>query len=1358
MRIRRKTWAMLGIGAVAVVAAAVLVVRAWVVPAVIVRQIEARYGGKVRVRSWWLGRNSSGINGLELHEGPGADSPVWAKAERVETDLSLGDLLHGRTSPARLVVDRPNVTLRLSRDNHFLTDIPIRSGGASGGGLPPIEARDATLTFRQEGRPEFTIHHINASLAPEAGGDSAATAHADDPVWGPVSASGRFAPGFATGRFDLDAGRIPADPGKAASVPYVPPTVWKHVEPTGPLAVRLNLGFGGKDGVTYRVEVASRGATLALPKLDVAARDTAGSMVYDSEVATLKHVRGDSLGGRLDVDGTLDFNPVPARFALALRLETIDVAQTPRSWRLGDAGITGRLTGRADLRMALRPEGVDLNGTTGHATVKDATVEGIPAKAVRLDLEGTGGDLKYESESDCGLRNSDFGILRAVYREPNPDTLRIAQGGASSPQSAIRDPQSKQSERSVGRDGVIMPKSITTRVELDDVDLRDVVKRAEKSGVKVPVEVRGLASVKAVVTVPLGALKSLRDYRLKGTVTLDDLSVGGVRPGPLRAWVDLDRGVLALNDLTGRLVDSKDGKSVDGQVSDETPHDSRTLADATPLPPGGFRVDLRAELDPAGKLSAKVEGRALPLARLAAAAATRNVAGLAGAVDVRAVAEGDLEHASDPKAWTVRGKVRGDRLAIERLTLDRVAADVRLADGRLTLDPIAADLDRQPLRASVTAETSEPFAFEAKLDVADWDVARLASAVPALARGPELAGRFRAKGTAEGTLQPREVRTRGEGLLRGARAGDVDVGDVPFAWRTEGETIRLRIDRARVFGGTLAGEATVPAGGGTIEGRAAVADIDLGEVTRVATGGGFPMAGRAGGTVRFRIPEHPEDEGADGILDADLTAPDLTVRGTTATELTAKARLRRGVVSCEVNAKGLGGTLSASGTAPVSALNGGRAGSLAGDLRARNIRIEGLWPALGLARPLGPLHGLANFAVDVRPSAVKAASSRSVPVVTGGFGLGALTWGRNWPLGRVQGRFSYGPEGWQLGLVNASLFEGETTGSIRGTTDANGVSRATFRADIERARLHQVLAVAPLLGGGFEGFGSIHITGQVDGSVHADAALDIGAARVFRIPLARLEVPATLDYAPDVGSGTLRIPRWSARVAGGRAWGTGLLRLGADSRHAGTIEFAALDLETLARAAAFPGSRASGKLNGKISWTGKDPSRFRQLRGVVDLDLDDAELFEMPVLRQIGQFLGASQSGVFNDGDLHGVLDDDRLIVEDCTLAGRLVQLHATGTVGFDGRLDLMVVVNTSQIITETGQALLNLIPGLRRQGRRPEVLDRFGGFLSNRLLKFRVTGTVSHPSVNADPTVLVTEGAVNFFADVLKLPFNLLR
>jgi translocation and assembly module TamB len=105
------------------------------------------------------------------------------------------------------------------------------------------------------------------------------------------------------------------------------------------------------------------------------------------------------------------------------------------------------------------------------------------------------------------------------------------------------------------------------------------------------------------------------------------------------------------------------------------------------------------------------------------------------------------------------------------------------------------------------------------------------------------------------------------------------------------------------------------------------------------------------------------------------------------------------------------------------------------------------------------------------------------------------------------------------------------------------------------------------------------------------------------------------------------------------------------------------------------------------------------------------------------------------------------------------VQLHLTGTVNFDTRLDLIVLVNTRDLIPQTGQALVGVIPGLGDAvGRRDEAVRQVGNFLSDRLLKFRVTGTLGSPSVNIDPAVAVSTAAVGFFSGVLKLPLNLLR
>src|SRR4051812_2999885 len=101
MRIPGKVLKGLGVGLVAAVVVFV-VVRTWVVPAVIVTRIRAPPGGKVRIRDWWLNGQGAGVVGLTVAEGPAADAPVWLSSPRASTDLSLGGFLRGRFAPRRI--------------------------------------------------------------------------------------------------------------------------------------------------------------------------------------------------------------------------------------------------------------------------------------------------------------------------------------------------------------------------------------------------------------------------------------------------------------------------------------------------------------------------------------------------------------------------------------------------------------------------------------------------------------------------------------------------------------------------------------------------------------------------------------------------------------------------------------------------------------------------------------------------------------------------------------------------------------------------------------------------------------------------------------------------------------------------------------------------------------------------------------------------------------------------------------------------------------------------------------------------------------------------------------------------------
>ncbi len=83
--------------------------------------------------------------------------------------------------------------------------------------------------------------------------------------------------------------------------------------------------------------------------------------------------------------------------------------------------------------------------------------------------------------------------------------------------------------------------------------------------------------------------------------------------------------------------------------------------------------------------------------------------------------------------------------------------------------------------------------------------------------------------------------------------------------------------------------------------------------------------------------------------------------------------------------------------------------------------------------------------------------------------------------------------------------------------------------------------------------------------------------------------------------------------------------------------------------------------------------------------------------------------GVFDDGDLHGTISERKVHIDNLTLVGPLAQVHASGTLDFDGRLNLEVVVNNNKGIPESGQVMMARVAQRRRRGGHARRADRPG-------------------------------------------------
>ena len=1324
----------------ALLAALGLVVRTFVVPAVLAGRIGAAVGGRAEMRSWWLNTRSAGVVGLTLREGHGPGAPVWASAERVTTDLGLGKLLRGAFFPGRLTLRSPEVALRFDRNGTLLTKI----GGGSGSGvsgkpaaIPVVIAEGAKVTIRQEGRPAMVVTGVTGRLAPDGDALSLA-ARSNDPNWGPVEAFGRFDPKTRGGRFDLKStAPVGVTAERATSIPFVPPEVWDHVSPEGPVDFRLGVetAASGPAAPTPKVktEILWRGTTLRSKSLDLTATGAIGRVVVDGPLVTFDKVAGRAIDGQVGVSGTLDFGATPAKFDLKLDIDHLDVAEAPKVWQLDEAGLTGRLTGKAHLLAALKPGGVDLTGSTGGGVVENGRIQGIPFKSIKLAMKAEGDDLRYEA------KDAPAGSAAPVGSEPaRPVGTPEAPGVAGGP------PPPK----------IQLPKSLTTRIELEDVDVSDLVRQAQfLLGYPFPVPITGRLSVNADATIPLGQLKSFADYAFHGDLVLKGASVYNVDLGRLASRVDLDKGVLVLKDFRGRLVDRPDGGP------DNPPEATAEVPVTGPLPVGGFRGTLTAEIVPAGKLSARFEGNTLPLGELSAPVLPRPTP-LSGRATLEFAADADLGRAADPAAWTVTGTVRSRAIKYHSAALDGVAARVALKGGRLDVDELTATLRGRPLAARLGLDLKPPQAFSASVDVTGWGVEDVLAWVPDAPTPAPAAGALTARALAEGTLAPFALTTRGEGRFDRLRVGPVGFGDLPFHWTTRGDAVDVAVTDARPFGGRVTAEAVVPLKPGRpVAGSARIEGVDAAAVSAAVPGGKLAVTGRASGELSFSV---PHDVSA---LDASvkLSAPDLTVQGVPVERLRASVRALRRAASYELNAESLGGRIKFTGSVPLGRTAGAGDAPLPpalptvrsadGEFRAAGFELAQVWKALGLAGAVSRLGGRGAIDANVRAVLDEPGSglyAHGLAEVRG------LTWHSATPVGRLRGVIAVTPRSWRVDQFTGDLLGGSVGGAVWGGPPPAGSGRPAlgYEFRVERASLKTAVeALAPTLGVAVEGVGTARFSGTINEAVRANGDIQVGRAKVAGLAITDLRLPAELVTSLGGHAGVLTVRRWSARVAGGTANGNGRFRLGEDRSFQTEVNLAAVDLESIARVESAGKPSASGKVSGKVTLSGSDPTRPRDYRGRADLDLDDASLMNVPVVREIDRLLGSSRGGVFDDGDLSATIGNGEITVESLTLVGRLAQLHITGTVGFDGQLDMGALVNTSQIVSETGQALVGLVPGLSGARGRDRQAAGLASFLSSRLLKFRIAGTVKNPTVNLDPGVGVGDSAVNFFAGVFRLP-----
>jgi translocation and assembly module TamB len=257
----------------------------------------------------------------------------------------------------------------------------------------------------------------------------------------------------------------------------------------------------------------------------------------------------------------------------------------------------------------------------------------------------------------------------------------------------------------------------------------------------------------------------------------------------------------------------------------------------------------------------------------------------------------------------------------------------------------------------------------------------------------------------------------------------------------------------------------------------------------------------------------------------------------------------------------------------------------------------------------------------------------------------------------------------------------------------------------------------------------------------AKAEVRVEQAQVFGLRLADLYIPAEFLFAPGSGVATLQIRQSTVRVAGGQVRGDVRLHCGAYQDFRTDLQLTNLDLKAFPWLSQDDRRPATGRISGRVKLESPASARPGAMRGKVHLDLANASLFELPVFRQVNQFLGSEQGGIFEAGELDLTLAGAAISIDQLALVGRLIQLRARGTIGFDSQLDLEVILKTNQVIPQAGRAVVAAMlgRGLGPRGDDATIL-RTSNPLAHGPVKLRISGSLAEPKITADASIDFTD------------------
>jgi hypothetical protein len=1263
----------------------------------VAHKISAQIGMPVEVTQVRVGLFTSTI-GLRVFD-PAQPDPSKAEVFAVQdarANVSLFGFATGRIAPTKVDLHDVNLMLHVSADGKVLTTLPRPPSGGETGALPAITLTNGRITIHQAGRPEFALQNLN--LTAEPNGNSVKLSGAvDDPLWSKWVVTGDIPREGKAGSIELSAPDAPLTMDRLGSVPFVPVSVWQHIQPNGRGAVTVRLWTDSAGEVHYCVEVKPNAAALTIPDANATITHVTGTITVSGSKVTLAGTRAELASGTITVDGDYDFGSEPRIVHVTVSADKLDIRQLPKEWSLPEE-FEGKLKGKADLTLRIRSDGhIDPDGG-GEGAITEVKFLGQTQADIPIRLLPAGTRYEFQHPKKTG--------------HARPPHTTVASSAPAQEKKPVDPPKKDQPPKKEA------PATLAATIRLRDIDIAELL---QKLNVKLNYKIAGKVTAEAAVAVPVGSATSAAAYQFSGTVSSPALTLEGLVIHNLSAHMTYRDGKFTLTDLSGTI--DQPGKGA--------------------LPPGTFRGTLGAAISPPGDVTAELTIDRIPLGEVLKALPDFKL-DVRGTVAGRVSMKGPYAKLSDPTQWSGSGELTSSELIVEGRSATGIRFAATVAKGVVALKEARVTLEGIPVRGDATLELSGKYPFTATVRATGTDVTDLRKLVPEAQLPAPVEGVLETEATVKGTASPLSFTATGSTKANKLTLAKSTANHIEVKWELTQEKLVVSELKASVFGGTVSGSADVPfAAEKSGKFDVKFETLDAAAATELVPDFPVKITGKVSGKVGGTIPPAKEGQSRVGNLDVDITAPKLTVQGIPAESLTGKATVRDRVIEYELEGKTLGGSFEIKGSYPGQKKDAPpkAGGPKRGSFRLRNVDLSRIGPEVGF-RSLTPLRGRLDASFDFE---------NDLSAGSGQIRLTGLQWGDVQLAREVTGSLVL-----KDGELQLSEFGGRVAGGqlrARGRVHLNDPKRNFFRVMLDGAEAKQLLAPVPEAAGVIEGPVALVVEGKLGREIRTSGTVSLARGTVSGVAVTDVLLPFEFFGSPG-GYGQFSVRDASASAGAGRARAELTVDWGTETRLQGQIRFTDVPLRTLAPELGEYALLGNGRLTGRFDLSGSNVRSVNDVMGTLVATLNNTSVKEIPILQQAAPFL--NPSGLvkpFQAGDLRATLNNGVFRVQRLALANPTAQVFAERTISTAGRVDLSVVAHTGTIGPEAPAGRLF---GLKLPTAGPlplTLIQNVSAFLSNRTVRLTITGTTRNPIVRVNVGALLSEEAVRFLLGRYVLP-----